>query len=111
MSSYQIDRYVNESESKKLNKIPSELIWTDFRGPDGLSVVAGYEKDPTHSLVRGYFIMKNPYEPSDYPQIVHTYTVENCPCWGEDPNCRDCEGCGEIEVDLLARAKATLRVL
>jgi hypothetical protein len=111
MSTYQIQKYVSESESKQLKSVPDNLIWTEFRSPDGLSVAAGYENDPTHSLVRGYFIMKNPFETSNSPQIVQTYTVETCPCWGEDLKCPDCDGGGNIEIDLLALAKANLRNL
>ena len=74
-------------------------------------MVAGYENNPTHYLVRGYFIMKNPFEPSDYPQIVQTYTVDTCHCWGEDTACPDCDGSGAIETDLVALAKASLRNL
>ena len=55
--------------------------------------------------------MKNPYEPSDYPQIVQTYSVSNCHCLGEDTKCPNCDGDGEVEVDLLAKAKAALEVL
>ena len=111
MSTYQVDKYVAESNSKQLKNIAENLIWTEFRSPDGLSVAAGYEDDPSHSLVRGYFIMKNPFEPSDHPQIVQTYTVEICHCWGEDTACPDCDGGGYIEIDLFALAKANLRNL
>ena len=111
MSTHQIDKYVNESNGKQLKSVPENLIWTEFRSPDGLSVAAGYEKDPTHSLVRGYFIMKNPFERSDHPQIVQTYTVETCHCWGENADCPDCDGGGDIETDLFALAKTSLRNL
>ncbi len=55
--------------------------------------------------------MKNPFETSNSPQIVQTYTVETCPCWGADLNCPDCDGGGDIETDLFALAKASLRNL
>jgi hypothetical protein len=111
MSTYQVDKYVTESNSKQLKNIPENLIWTEFRSPDGLSVAAGFEDDPSHSLVRGYFVMKNPCETSKVPLIIQTYTVETCHCWGENIDCPDCDGTGDIETDLFALAKASLRNL
>jgi hypothetical protein len=34
MSTYQIQKYVSESESKQLKSVPDNLIWTEFRSPD-----------------------------------------------------------------------------
>jgi hypothetical protein len=81
--------------------IDPNRIWTEFWRTDQFIENVFVEVEEFDSEITAYYVFEKPYESPDSSITLITTVWEDCECEGEDEECEECEGTGNISTDLV----------